>query len=1186
MTKFPSPDFADFDRTFQSAVLGKLLEWGVSALEKSLNQPSLPHAIVLLNDTEPGVDEREWDTDAATKSLLSCVSGALDYVEGVPRFRELADYWRGLGRQVVTVQDLILRYYSSFKVVRMPRKPRYSLMDRQIACLHREIRDDCDESFKAKRKARMLTNSDELNVYLQSAFEHFTRSLTTPFNFVAVSLVTNPISYDFGGHILQLANTVAALRPAERRDSGLSQWIFEKMCLIVASCVVLDCARYRKGRVEDLLDSYKKFFDWVLNEYCDMWLPCSYSNGEGRRCELVKARHHTKGHQDKQGIIAHGDYRSNFTADEYGPTWERQLRASISFVQGDLQRHQEQYAQGGLLDSDEKIALRLHRQNLFDFYSSIGDPQDIVSHSTCFCCLMEVPEHPLPCGHVLCSACVQAYGKSSNKCMVEMAYCPMHMNQTRWSSVHQIRFKHKAAGTRVLCLDGGGIRGIVELEVLRAIEKALGGEIPIQAFFDLIVGTSTGGIIALALGVQQWPVDRCITMFTSLCNHAYTPRVKGLPILDLAATISHGSKYKTKAFHEALKDAFGEQDVLFGGRSRSKSSCQTRVAVTSTTSTGSKAIVLANYRRKEDHLPEYDFERPHQPELEMRVWEAAAATSSAPTYFKPFVNPLTRRTYLDGALHNNNPARVANRERKLIWPEAADTDPDILLSLGTGQNRISILPKLSAKTTDWKTLQSSLRRTNSEDLKGFRRYLKSWTTLCNRVDDILNAEMAWAAFRADIISADVPHRNTRRYIRFNPDLNKTAPSMDDKDELQSLQWIVKKRLNLPHCVTAVQHVAFKLVSSSFFLEVQKSRVLEDGSHAFDCRLLCKFENGTQHLKSLGKYFRRSMIGDFRPYFIVKGDAQSESGVIFDLTSKVIDRMVERADFNITPVTIVVEDEKRPSDVTLVLSPHDGLEPEGFSLSGFPKILANECTSKSPLPKPRAASNASRRLHATPSPSRSNLSAHESANDDSISLNGSRPGSSRRDLWAPSAGPLAGLKQSDRAVTAPEVHSRSNSDLQISYRDVKGPNRFWAYIGPQHMAKNRHLYSPATLQKFVPSVAAEPVELDAGEETEIKRVPYAELPGGDAPKKRTSLHHEVHGESSPKLPHPSSSRPNRERKDSARDVKEAVSVTETIMGEYIVKFPSIPGFTPPPAFPPKRRGFDPGELEAAIQAAFG
>lgn len=146
------------------------------------------------------------------------------------------------------------------------------------------------------------------------------------------------------------------------------------------------------------------------------------------------------------------------------------------------------------------------------------------------------------------------------------------------------------------------------------------------------------------------------------------------------------SKYKTREFHEALQEAFGEKDVLFGGRSRSTSQTQSKAAVTSTTSTGGRAIVIANYRRKDNSQADYDFERPHEPELERRVWEAAAATSASPTDFKPFVNPLTCRIYLDGALQNNNPARIANRERKLIYSEAADADLDIFLSLGTGQH--------------------------------------------------------------------------------------------------------------------------------------------------------------------------------------------------------------------------------------------------------------------------------------------------------------------------------------------------------------------------------------------------------------------------------------------------------------------------------------------------------------------
>lgn len=119
-------------KTFQSAVLTKLLDWGVAALEKSLNQPALPHCIVALNGTDPGVDEREWNINYATQSLLSSVKGSLDYVEGVPRFRELAEHWRALGKHIYTVEDLILRYYSSFKVIRIPSKPRYMQINDQV----------------------------------------------------------------------------------------------------------------------------------------------------------------------------------------------------------------------------------------------------------------------------------------------------------------------------------------------------------------------------------------------------------------------------------------------------------------------------------------------------------------------------------------------------------------------------------------------------------------------------------------------------------------------------------------------------------------------------------------------------------------------------------------------------------------------------------------------------------------------------------------------------------------------------------------------------------------------------------------------------------------------------------------------------------------------------------------------
>ena len=57
-------------------------------------------------------------------------------------------------------------------------------------------------------------------------------------------------------------------------------------------------------------------------------------------------------------------------------------------------------------------------------------------------------------------------------------------------------FKVKG-GQRILCLDGGGVRGLVQIEILQQIERATGRRIP--ELFDWIVGTSTGGILALAM---------------------------------------------------------------------------------------------------------------------------------------------------------------------------------------------------------------------------------------------------------------------------------------------------------------------------------------------------------------------------------------------------------------------------------------------------------------------------------------------------------------------------------------------------------------------------------------------------------------------------------------------------------------------------------------------------------------
>lgn len=169
--------------------------------------------------------------------------------------------------------------------------------------------------------------------------------------------------------------------------------------------------------------------------------------------------------------------------------------------------------------------------------------------------------------------------------------------------------------------------------------------------------------------------------FKRLCKDAFTARRwKKVPLLHQATAMRHGGKYKTRPLKNALKDAFGGLQ-LYGGTQTSRDVYDTKVAVTSTSGSGSRPLVLANYSRQEWIEPAYKFEFPQM----LQTWEAAMATSAAPSYFKPFVSK-EHRLYLDGGLYYNNPVKVANSERRMLWPDVAHAPPDIIiLSVGTGK---------------------------------------------------------------------------------------------------------------------------------------------------------------------------------------------------------------------------------------------------------------------------------------------------------------------------------------------------------------------------------------------------------------------------------------------------------------------------------------------------------------------
>ena len=238
---------ADLSSRVVEGVFEKLIDWAAAALEKSSNQPVLPHAIIVLNASENDIDSKLWDVETATATMLDSVSRT---VFRKPTFKKYAQFWRERNKVIESVEQLIHAYYSSIRIVRIPTNGRPNLIQSQVQCLQEIITNDCSDANKTRANLRMLMNAEEIQPYLQFAFDHFACDLETPFDFVQASFTNSPIPLDFGGNILKLA--LSLMETWRNKIDG--EIIFKELSYMVASCIMLDSAR-SKIRGVDLLEA-------------------------------------------------------------------------------------------------------------------------------------------------------------------------------------------------------------------------------------------------------------------------------------------------------------------------------------------------------------------------------------------------------------------------------------------------------------------------------------------------------------------------------------------------------------------------------------------------------------------------------------------------------------------------------------------------------------------------------------------------------------------------------------------------------------------------------------------------------------------------------------------------------------------------------------------------------------------
>ena len=181
-------------------------------------------------------------------------------------------------------------------------------------------------------------------------------------------------------------------------------------------------------------------------------------------------------------------------------------------------------------------AAKLHIRNLRPHRAHLSD---LRFESNCAACMLEPWTHLLPCGHGLCTVCLRACcGQVLDGCRVQVDECAICEADIGPQCIRD--FVPPTAATRVLALDGGGVKGMVQLEVLAHLLKeiGLGEEVHLSTYFDLMVGSSIGtrslsllvcllvlinadnSQVASAHWVSEQEAGRCKNVGKNSCNSA------------------------------------------------------------------------------------------------------------------------------------------------------------------------------------------------------------------------------------------------------------------------------------------------------------------------------------------------------------------------------------------------------------------------------------------------------------------------------------------------------------------------------------------------------------------------------------------------------------------------------------------------------------------------------------------
>ena len=205
---------------------------------------------------------------------------------------------------------------------------------------------------------------------------------------------------------------------------------------------------------------------------------------------------------------------------------------------------------------------------------------------------------------------------------------------------------------KILCIDGGGIRGIYPAYILHRIEEEFNTKI--NKLFDMVIGTSTGSIIAGAIAVD-YSLKDIVKIFEKKSSDIFQKK-------RFSFGGSLKSQYDKKALQEILELALG---------SKTLSETLIKLIIPATDIKNGSVHVF-----KSSYLPEFVRDK------NVKISDAILASCSAPTFFDPQKVGDSNYNLADGGLWANNPSMVALTEA--IGKLGIDRNNLKIFSIGTG----------------------------------------------------------------------------------------------------------------------------------------------------------------------------------------------------------------------------------------------------------------------------------------------------------------------------------------------------------------------------------------------------------------------------------------------------------------------------------------------------------------------